>query len=544
MNVQRFLAPTSREAMNKVKASLGDAAVILSTRTTEEGFEVLAMTEDGLRALPGMDDGVPTARTSQQAAAPQTPSRLQQRAADQLPAPQAFSASSSVAQDTETLAMSTLSFQDYVRERMLAKRRDMLQTEAPRTAASRSAAAQQPSASMSAPLHTHAFDIQQQPERAAPTARHVAVAMPTMPQGDDDIVLPFGPGAELGGRCAAPVAQRSSRQQAQPAAATPAAVTMTANEARLAGELSGLKALIEERFNTMSWLGDARQNPLQANLMLKFLRAGYSPTVARAVLERMPTDRTPADTFRWVQEVLARNLKTPTDNTALCDEGGIFALIGATGVGKTTTAAKLAAQCVKAYGANSVGLITLDSYRVAGYEQLRAYGRMLGVVSHLAHDRAALQDLLSLLANKRMVIIDTAGLGQRDPRIQDMLEVLETPKIRKMLVLNAGSHGDTLDDVLTAYKDTSLYGVILSKLDEAAKLGPALDALIRHQTVLRGVTTGQRVPEDWQRADAAALVRMSMGNSGKSAHDPQSSELGYFFAQSAQAPFKLDNWHV
>ncbi|MFW9621574.1 MAG: flagellar biosynthesis protein FlhF [Macromonas sp.] len=544
MNVQRFLAPTSREAMNKVKASLGDAAVILSTRTTEDGFEVLAMTEDGLRALPGMTDSTPPpARTV--AAQPAAPSRLQQRAADQLPAQMAFSASSSVAQDTETLAMSTLSFQDYVRERMLAKRRDMLQGEAadqaPRATVQR-AAAPQPSAPMAAaPYHAPAFDTL--PERTNSVGRSAA-AVPAMPMGSDDIVLPFGPGAEMGGRSSgAPVAPRTTKAQPQPASATPAAA-MTANEARLASELSGLKSLIEERFNTMSWLGDARQNPLQANLMLKFLRAGYSPTVARAVMERMPTDRTPAETFRWVQEVLARNLKTPSDNTALCDEGGVFALIGATGVGKTTTAAKLAAQCVKAYGANSVGLITLDSYRVAGYEQLRAYGRMLGVVSHLAHDRAALQDLLSLLANKRMVIIDTAGLGQRDPRIQDMLEVLETPKIRKMLVLNAGSHGDTLDDVLTAYKDTQLYGVILSKLDEAAKLGPALDALIRHQTVLRGVTTGQRVPEDWQRADATALVRMSMGNSGKSAHDPHNAELGYFFAQPTHAPVKLDNWHV
>ncbi len=128
----------------------------------------------------------------------------------------------------------------------------------------------------------------------------------------------------------------------------------------------------------------------------------------------------------------------------------MISLIGATGVGKTTTAAKLAAQCVQQYGADSVGLITLDTYRVSGYEQLRAYGRMLGVVAHLAHDRAALKDLLNLLANKRMVIIDTAGLGQRDQRIQDMLDVLDMPKIKKVLVLNAGAHGDTLDDVLTA----------------------------------------------------------------------------------------------
>ena len=188
MNVQRFLAPTSREAMNKVKASLGDAAVILSTRTTEDGFEVLAMTEEGLRALPGMDDGTPAARAPQPAAAPQAPSRLQQRAADQLPAPQAFSASSSVAQDTETLAMSTLSFQDYVRERMLAKRRDMLQGEAagqaPRATVQR-AAAPQPSAPMAAPYHAPAFDTL--PERANPVGRSAA-AVPAMPMGSDDIV--------------------------------------------------------------------------------------------------------------------------------------------------------------------------------------------------------------------------------------------------------------------------------------------------------------------------------------------------------------------
>jgi flagellar biosynthesis protein FlhF len=278
--------------------------------------------------------------------------------------------------------------------------------------------------------------------------------------------------------------------------------------------------------------------------MHKLIRAGYSPTVARAVMERLPADFGAKDAFRWIQEVLARNLKTVPDSSALCDEGGVFALIGSTGVGKTTTAAKLAAQCVKAYGANSVGLITLDTYRVAGYEQLRAYGRMLGVVAHLAHDRAALQDLLSLLSNKRMVIIDTAGLGQKDPRIQEMVDLLATPKIKKLLVLNAGSHGDTLEDVLQAYKGVDLYGVVLSKVDEAAKLGPAVDALIRHQVVLRGLSTGQRVPEDWQRPDAAALVRMSMASAGKSPYDPQSSELAFFFTDPVQPGVQLDAWHV
>jgi len=72
---------------------------------------------------------------------------------------------------------------------------------------------------------------------------------------------------------------------------------------------------------------------------------------------------------------------------------------------------------------------------------------------------------------------------------------------------------------------------VLSKTDEAVKLGPTLDAAIRHQLVLRGVTCGQKVPQDWEAADAAKLVRMSMRSAGKSAFDPQIPDLGFFFSQ-------------
>lgn len=548
MNVQRFTAPTSREAMNKVKAALGGAAVILSTRTTDSGFEVLATTEASLQSLPEPTTAAPArpvvmgdedllerkrhnalrTRADREAAARTEP--LAARAARQLPgggAALSVSPNSTVAQDTETMAMSTLSFQDYVRERMLRKRREaQLQAEG-----------RQPE-----PMFQPTAQPATQPANQsalAPAARQVA--------DEESMTLSF---ARTQG--AAKAVQASGRNAPQAGTATkPArsvqgstAPSSPANDARLADELVGLKSMIEERFNTLTWLGSSRQDPTQASLMLKLIRSGYSATMARSIIEKLPAGLSGSDAFRWMLEVLARNLRTPKDASALCDEGGVFALVGATGVGKTTTAAKLAAQCVQAYGPNSIGLITLDTYRVAGYEQLRAYGRMLGVVAHLAHDAAALQDLLQLLAGKRMVIIDTAGLGQKDTRIQEMLDLLASPKIKKLLVLNAGSHGDTIDEVLHAYRHTELHGVVLSKTDEAAKLGPALDALIRHQLVLRGVSTGQRVPEDWQRPDAQALVRLSMATTGKSAHDPQSSELGFFFAEAGQTPVKLDAWHA
>lgn len=307
-------------------------------------------------------------------------------------------------------------------------------------------------------------------------------------------------------------------------------------------ELQAMKTLIEDRFNTLTWLGQARQNPIHSNLMLKLIRSGYSPALSRTILERMPEDITAPDAIRWIMDVLTRNLRTDANASAIHEEGGTYALVGATGVGKTTTAAKLAGLCARTHGANSVGLITLDTYRVGAHEQLRAYGRMLGVVAHLAHDRAALQDLLGLLSNKKMVLIDTTGIAPNDPRKRDMLDVLDLPDVNRLLVLNAGGHGDTLDDMVASFKTSGVQQAILSKIDEAAKVGPALDAVIRHQLLMRGVTMGQKVPEDWERADAAKLVAMSMRSPTKSAFDPKATDLGFFFADSA--PMQAGQFHA
>jgi flagellar biosynthesis protein FlhF len=505
MNIQRFTAPTSREAMAKARNAFGDSAVILSSRSTGDGFEVMAAAEESLAPMApqapqaGRGERMPPIVTRPSAG----------RAAQPLPP-----GSDSVEQDTEALSMSTLSFQEYVRERMLRKRRAALSGE---------------------PVAPQA-----QPPAAVPEPRRMAAAPIQVP------VQRFNESAVVTPRADASPPPIRTRAVVQPSweDSLPPQRQAEHSGPSVAVELSALKDMIEERFNTLAWLGSSKQNPIQSQLMLKLIRAGYSPAMSRAVLERVPADSAAPDAMRWLMGVLSRNLKTATPGAGLCDEGGVISLIGATGVGKTTTAAKLAAQCVKQYGAGSVGMITLDTYRVSGYEQLRAYGRMLGVVAHLAHDRAALMDLLNLLANKRMVIIDTAGLGQRDQRIQDMLDVLDVPKVKKTLVLNAGSHGDTLDDVLTAFKSSTLHGVVLSKVDEAVKLGPAIDALIRHQVVLRGVANGQRVPEDWQNPDAASMVRMSMGTEGKSAYDPVSTDMGFYYSQASSRGLDLGAAHV
>lgn len=492
MNIQRFHAPTAREALAKARMTFGDGTLILSNRPVDGGVEVVATAED---TLPEAQSQM-QARLQPVSAPPSQPrGRLQERADDFAASPlRSQHASeglvrSSVAKDTEKLAMSTLSFQDYVRERMLRRRHEALHGGAAPAGAEAAAA--------SAPAATVRRSETAQPlsERALPT----------------------------------PAPRRSA-----PASSAPT-LAAGVGQQHLMQELQAMKDLIEDRFNTLAWLGQARQNPIQSSLMLKLIRSGYSPALSRAVLEHLPDNLPAANALHWLMAVLERNLKTDALQLPLYEEGGMYALVGATGVGKTTTAAKLAALCARVHGPGSVGLITLDTYRVGAHEQLRSYGRMLGVVAHLAHDRAALQDLLGLLSSKKMVLIDTTGIAPRDPRRQEMLQLLDLPGIRRLLVLNACNHGDTFDDVLAGFKTTGAQQALLSKIDEAVKLGPAIDALIRHQMVLRGVTNGQRVPEDWQAADANQLVAASMRSTVKSAFDPKDIELNYFFTQAPVA---------
>ena len=484
MNIQRFTAATSREALAKARMAFGEGTLILSNRPIENGVEVVATGEDTLAALD--QDGFGGQQGAGQG----------RQSGSQTPAQASFKeVATAVEEDVEQLAMSTLSFQDYVRERMARRR-------------------QEDSGEANSKLiripRDDTPEVRPQEPRPSNQSAH-AFAQPAPAPEAKPVILK-----------ASPAPRMESESLAAPQGLSPS----------ISRELNAMKDLIEDRFNTLNWLGQARQDPIQANLMLKLIRAGYSPTLSRTILERMPETADAAQSMHWVMDVLERNLHTDAHGPALQQEGGIFALVGATGVGKTTTAAKLAGLCARTHGPASVGLITLDSYRVGAQEQLRAYGKMLGIVAHLAHDRAALQDLLGLLSNKKMVLIDTTGLAPRDPRKREMMDLLDIPRVKRLLVLNAGGHGDTLEDTVANFKQPTNQQVIFSKIDEAVKLGPALDVAIRHQLVLRGVTTGQRVPEDWEAANASKLVRASMRSTGNSVYDPKISDLGFIFSHA------------
>ena len=284
-------------------------------------------------------------------------------------------------------------------------------------------------------------------------------------------------------------------------------VAGTAEDAREAWATSG-----------MGWFEATRRRPGQMRLLRNLLGCHFSPMLARTLVELLPSDYADAQADEWLRQMLMRALAgvnqgvglTLGEDRTLFDAGGVFALIGPTGVGKTTSIAKIAAHHVLRHGPRSLALITADVYRIGAQEQLRAFGRMLGVPVQVAQDREVLQRLLKEHEGCRLILIDTAGIGQRDDRVGQLTSALEVSQVRRVLVMNAAAQPGSLEEVLGAFGARDTAGVLLSKVDEAVGLGACLDALVRHRLPLLGYADGQRVPEDYHAVNFGRLVEMAL----------------------------------
>lgn len=518
MNVKRFTARTSREAFALVRQAFGEDAVVLSTRPAAEGVEVTAMSPDSLDQIEKVaattepERAAPSARARGDSLAARVERANAQRSLSPSREEQAVAGAGNVDDDVAQLSMSTLSFQDYVRERMLKRRQQAMNPEA--------AAPVQPPAA--------------QPRAAAPAMP--AAARPAAPASRAAPAAAARPSPTTAQRLAVP------RLQEEVSIPTLGEAVGRREEIDMVNELRSMKGLIEERFGALAFMEKLQREPRQALLAQKLLDIGFSPGLIRRMVDALPAQA--HDELAWATTVLERNLLTGEAEPALEEQGGVFAMIGSTGVGKTTSTAKLAAAFATQYGAANLGLVTLDAYRVGAHEQLRTYGRILGVPVHTAHDRASLEDLLDLLSGKRMVLIDTAGMAQRDSRTRELLEMLSHPSISRLLVLDAAAQGETIDDVITNWRAAQCKGVILSKIDEAVKLAPALDALIRHKLKVLGVANGQRVPEDWHRLSSNALLQRAMRGGGAATYRMEAADVQLIFAAATHAAPASHGMHV
>ncbi len=483
VNVKRYYAATARDALRMVKEELGSDAVVLSNRAVDGGIEILA--------LPASEVGVV------QAAARNVPVAT--------PAPR-------YVEDSEDFHVS------------LSTRIARPSSDAP------------PGTGFSEAVHhvvsdrnanVRPFMPRRVDDRGNPAAAPVAQYL-------NEPELPYAARNELrteATRGASPMAtsQRAAAHRPQPspqretrsaeserAAAEAERQTeqlrrLEANNSRLVEEMGAIRGMIESQLAGFAWGELTRSSPLRAQVMSDLLEAGFSASLARELTEAVPEGISPEQARTRLRTQINRRLLTLESESDLIERGGVYALVGPTGVGKTTTTAKLAARCVVRHGADKLALITTDGYRIGAHEQLRIYGRILGVPVHIVRDGSDLRRTLQDLSKKHMVLIDTIGMSQRDRMVGEQAAMLTgAGSVRRLLLLNATNRGDTLEDVVRAYEGPDLAGCILTKTDEAASLAPALDVLVRNELRAYYVANGQRVPEDLHLPNRSWLVHRSL----------------------------------
>jgi flagellar biosynthesis protein FlhF len=478
MNVKRYFAQTAREALRALKAELGADAIVLSNRAVDGGVEILALPADDIGALPNAArPAAPAPRTAPVERTVQVPPR----AVADKPAANSF--------DDDDFQV------------CLSGRAPVVQPAVPQ---------QGPKAPVIRPLTA--------PRMEAPD---YAVRSRSLSFADDYAIEDWNTAEALARPVVAdalPLRTEPVAAPAQPVSAAPARAidderirTLQDANTQLMSELAGIRNMIERQLAGFAWGETRRKAPARAEIIGELLEAGFSGALARRLADAVSDEASLEAARAAVKNTLARDLRAIASDSDIIDRGGVYALVGPTGVGKTTTTAKLAARCVVRHGAEKLALITTDGYRIGAQEQLRIYGRILGVPVFSVRDAADLRQTLAELRNKHMVLIDTMGMSQRDRLVADQAAMLSgAGEVRRLLLLNATCRGDTLADVVRAYRGPDLAGCVLTKVDEAASLAPAIDVAVSNELDVFYVANGQRVPEDLHLPNRAYLLHRAL----------------------------------
>lgn len=271
-------------------------------------------------------------------------------------------------------------------------------------------------------------------------------------------------------------------------------------------EIRSLRRMMENGLSELSWRDMGAHRPRIQELLRRLMGLGLAPDICRQLVNSVGDSDDPDQAWRQVLHLLANNL--PVADDRLLEEGGVVALIGPTGVGKTTTVAKLAARFALRHGHRHVALLSTDGFRIGAQEQLNTYARILDVPVRTASTPEELRVALNALAEKRLVVIDTAGMSQRDVRLSEQMSMLKAGnrQVRSYLTLSANTQRSALEQTVAAFGVAEPDACILTKLDEAASLGDAFSAIIHTGLPLAYITDGQKVPEDIHHARANTMI--------------------------------------
>ncbi len=451
MKIKRYVAPTMREAIAQVRAEQGPEAVILSNRRIDDGMEVIAAVDyDETLMTQAFAQIAPRARQLAPDPAPAAAPTAAPVAAKKAPAPIAPAPVAPVA--------------------AVAKK-------VPDVTAQKAAASLPP---RKAPDNIMlARKVQKPTEVERPFDRTMVIERPRM-NG-----VAFAPPRPL---------------MAESDHAPDAARASDAAYASIREEVHNMRELLESQLASLAWNDMGRRQPLKSKALRDLAALDIAPEITREIAAQMPPIDNLKDSWRIPLGLLVKRI--PVTDDGVLEHGGVVAVVGPTGVGKTTTIAKLAARFALKHGAHHVALVSTDTYRIGAREQLHTYARILGVTMHVAQDSRELAGVLESLEHRKLVLIDTAGMSQRDLRLNEQFATLhnDNARIRVLLALSAASEYSALEETVRVFERIRPYACVLTKVDEAASLGAPISVAIRHGLAIAHICDGQRVPEDLHAA--------------------------------------------
>jgi flagellar biosynthesis protein FlhF len=488
MDVKRYFAPTTREALRALKEELGADAIVLSNRAVEGGVEIVALPANEVGALQN---------SVRRAVHGKTPAHGQEGG----PPPAVTPSTASMHEIDDDDFHVTLS--------------SLAANAIPRGLVMPAPSTRQPMVRPFEPPRVDTADYVSRSSRGASLYRDPArdIRAPGTGSGLASEMPPAS--AQVPERVVEKVAERVAEKVVARGGEAERVRALQEANVRLMDEISDIRSIIERQLAGFAWNETRRQAPARAEMLGHLLETGFSSAIARWLAEMVDENATSNGAMETARAALDRRLRVHSSDAEIIDRGGVYALVGPTGVGKTTTTAKLAARCVVRHGAARLALITTDGYRIGAQEQLRIYGRILGVPVFMVKDAADLRQTLAELAGKHVILIDTMGMSQRDRMVAAQAAMLAgAGKVQRLLLLNATCRGDTLDDVIRAHAGPDLAGCIFTKVDEASSLAPVLDATVRHELEVFYVANGQRVPEDFHLPNRAYLLHRALRGIG------------------------------
>jgi flagellar biosynthesis protein FlhF len=507
MGPQKFIAANTAEALQLIRTEMGSDAMVLSTKDTDQGVEIIAITSQDLANLSSRSELIDPA----------------------IGDANVFS--------ERSMALSGLSdkFENAIARRAPSEESNpKLQSELPTGVIKRNPA--RPEKPIRAP-GAEAF---------LPASFNNAERIP---RGDANVINPsnndaiFRASLTANAKAAKEVAalnasrtaalnaaqeHRMNLEISRPTARVDSAGPivprdMPSNEnspkvEKLLAEISEVKHLLQSHVAGNFWGNIQQENAQITEVVKHLLNSGFSPKLCAEISQKLPENPSMQYLIKNAREQVKCMIKTSHAFDTF-DRGGVFAFIGPTGVGKTTTVAKIAARCVLRYGRNQVALLTTDTYRIGAQEQLKTFAKILGLSVTAVRDSDDLAAKIRDFSNRKIILLDTAGVSQRDTLMVEQAHLLEhgSGKARRILVMSSTTDLRTQEEVINLHNQAmqntngeKLDSVIITKIDEAAHLAPVIDSVIRHNLSVLFVSNGQRVPEDLSQPDVNYLSHRSM----------------------------------